>query len=291
MKFFGKTFLILFLILLFSLTGFTAQLPIPIFVTIMPQVYLVERIGGDRVIVDALVLPGKNSVTYTPSFKQMMGLARAKIFFRIGVPMENGLMPKIKNIGKQVLIIDTRKGIKMRRMERGHHHHHHDGEGGLDPHIWLDPKLVKIQAKTIYEALVQVDPEGLSEYTSGLNSFIADLDLLDKKIKATFAPVHGSSFFVFHPAFGYFADAYGFKQVAVEIEGKAPKGKDLSAFVEKAIKENARVIFVQPQFDKTAAKKIAKAINGTVVSIDPLAKDYLKNMEKIADLVADAFGN
>jgi len=291
LKFFGKTFLILFLILLFSLTGFTAQLPIPIFVTIMPQVYLVERIGGDRVIVDALVLPGKNSVTYTPSFKQMMGLARAKIFFRIGVPMENGLMPKIKNIGKQVLIIDTRKGIKMRRMERGHHHHHHDGEGGLDPHIWLDPKLVKIQAKTIYEALVQVDPEGLSEYTSGFNSFIADLDLLDKKIKATFAPVHGSSFFVFHPAFGYFADAYGFKQVAVEIEGKAPKGKDLSAFVEKAIKENARVIFVQPQFDKTAAKKIAKAINGTVVSIDPLAKDYLKNMEKIADLVADAFGN
>ena len=284
-----KKFLLLFFILLLPLTGFTAQRPIPIFVTIMPLVYLVERIGGNRVLVNALVLPGKNSVTYTPSFKQMMGLARAKIFFRIGVPMENGLMPKIKNIGKHMLIIDTRKGIRMRRMERGHHQH--DGEGALDPHIWLDPNLVKIQAKTICEALAQVDPEGISEYTAGFNSFIADLDLLDKKIKAAFASVRGSSFFVFHPAFGYFADAYGLKQVAVEIEGKAPKGKDLSLFIEKAIKENVRVIFVQPQFDKTAAKKIAKTINGTVVSIDPLAKDYLENLEKIAGMVAKAFDN
>lgn len=291
MKLFRKTFLILFFILIFSLTGFTGQkvqLPIPIFVTIMPQVYLVERIGGDRVIVDALVLPGKNSATYSPSFKQMLGLARAKIFFRIGVPMENSLMPKIKNVGKQILIVDTRKGIKLRRMERGHHH---GGGGGLDPHIWLDPKLVKKQAKTICEALIQVDPEGFLEYTSGLNSFIDDLDILDKKIKAAFASVNGSSFFVFHPAFGYFADAYGLKQVAVEIEGKAPKGKDLSIFVKKAIKENARVIFVQPQFDKTTANKIAKAINGTVVSIDPLAKNYLENMEIMAGLVADTFSN
>jgi zinc transport system substrate-binding protein len=68
--------------------------------------------------------------------------------------------------------------------------------------------------------------------------------------------------------------------------GKAPKGKDLSRMIKQAREENARVIFVQPQFDRNAAQKIASAIQGAVVSIDPLAYDYLGNMENMAQVIA-----
>ncbi|MDZ7664092.1 MAG: zinc ABC transporter substrate-binding protein [Desulfotignum sp.] len=93
---------------------------------------------------------------------------------------------------------------------------------------------------------------------------------------------------MFHPAFGYFADAYGLQQIPVETMGRSPKGKELSAIIKLAKQENARVIFVQPQFDQQAARKIADAINGAVVSINPLAYDYLDNMEQMANTVADA---
>ena len=289
MKFLKIIHLSLILILAIPLVAFanlSIKTPVSVFVSIPPQAYFVERIGGDRVTVDTLILSGKNPTTYSPSVEQMQKFSRARIFFRIGIPIENGLIPKINNMGKDLLIIDTRNGIKMRRMEG---RFHQAGKGGVDIHIWLSPKLVKQQAKTIYDALVRIDPAGNKEYTLGFNSFIADLDALDKKIESAFAPIRGKSFFVFHPAFGYFADAYGLKQIAVEVEGKTPRGKDLSMFIKRAIKEKARVIFVQPQFDKTAAQKIADAINGAVISIDPLAKDYLHNLEKMAEIISNTF--
>ena len=76
------------------------------------------------------------------------------------------------------------------------------------------------------------------------------------------------------------------KQKAVETMGKSPKGKQLFSIIKAAKKEKARVIFVQPQFDTHTAQKIASAINGQVVSIDPLAYDYISNMRKIAAAVA-----
>ena len=289
MKFLKTIYLILILILAVPLISFAAssiKSPLSIFVSIPPQAYFVERIGGDRVAVDILILSGKNPATYSPTFNQIQKLSRARIFFRIGIPIENGLIPKINKMGKKLLIIDTRSGIKMRRLEG---RLHQAEKGGIDPHIWLNPKLVKQQAKTIYNALVSLDPAGNREYTLRFKSFIAELDALDKKIKSAFAPIRGKSFFVFHPAFGYFADAYGLRQIAVEIEGKTPRGKDLSIFIKRAIKEKAHVVFVQPQFDKTAAQKIADAINGAVVSIDPLAKDYLHNLEKMAEKISNTF--
>ncbi len=275
--------------------------PIPVFVSIQPQAYFVERIGGDRVLVDVLVLPGKNPASYAPTPAQMAKLSKAKIFFRIGVPFENALMPKIVNTAKKLQIIDTRKGIQLRRMEGRHHnenvtlghdthgtHDHQHEAGGNDPHIWLNPMLVKKQAETIYNALVKLDPMGKSEYSANFNGFISNLDALHGKIQQALAPVKGETIFVFHPSFGYFTDAYGLKQMAVEMEGKTPKGKDLVLFIKKAKKEAVRVVFVQPQFDSNAAKNIARAIHGAVVSLNPLARDYIHNLEVMAGKVSDA---
>ena len=263
---------------------------IPVFVSIPPQAYFVERIGGNDVSVEILLLPGKSPATYTPSPDQISKLSKAKLFFRIGVPFENPLIPKIGSMSKNLSVIDTRKGIRLRKIESGlgnnQNKHESDNSYGHDPHIWLDPSLVKRQALTIYEALANVEPAEKAEYHANYVALINDLDALDKKIRKALEPVQGDALFVFHPAFGYFADAYGLRQVAVEVEGKAPKGKDLSIFIKRAKKEKVRVVFVQPQFDKTAALKIATAINGAVVSIDPLERNYIHNLEEMAEKVA-----
>ncbi|ACL03249.1 periplasmic solute binding protein [Desulfatibacillum aliphaticivorans] len=301
--------------------AFAGDAPMPVYVSISPQAFFVGQIGGDRVSVDVLIPPGKSPAVYSPTPAQMSGLAKAKVFFRIGVPFENALMPKIKTAAPNTLVVDTRQGIRLRTMS-GHHHHegeeeHHDmeehgdegeehrhdadehdgdhhGESlddharGKDPHIWLDPNLVKIQAKTICHALIDLDPEGKAFYEANLEGFLKGLDGLDREIAEALKPVKGSTVFVFHPSYGYLCDAYGLKQLAVELEGKTPKGKELAQFIAKAKKDNVRVIFVQPQFDKNAAENIARSINGAVLSLNPLARDYFANMKSMATAISQA---
>lgn len=287
-----------------------AQSPIKVHVSILPQKYFVERIGKDRVTVDVLVKPGKSPATYSPSPDQIKQLTSSDVYFRIGVPFENGILQKIESTTK-AKVVDIRHGIVLRKMEEHDHaksdhgpatgmpgsevdHHynenHHDPKG-RDPHIWMSPAIVKIQAHTIFQALSRIDPNGKDEYKTNYELFIKDLDALNDRLKTILKDLKGEKLFVFHPSFGYFTDAYGLRQVAVEAMGKAPKGKALSNIIKSAKSQNARIIFVQPQFDRNAARKIALAINGEVVSIDPLAYDYLTNLESIAQTIAGTLKN
>jgi zinc transport system substrate-binding protein len=291
----------------------SAREVLKIHVSILPQKYFVDRIAKDLVKVDVLVKPGKSPATYSPTPAQIKTLSQADLYFRIGVSFENGFLHKIGSIAPNIRLVDCRKGIRLRQMQvhvheedenahiaehhEGEHHEeehheeeHHEGEDhdhtGKDPHIWMSPDLVKIQAKTILEALVALDPDHQVTYKDNYTAFIQDLDHLNTRLIQILSPYKGENLFVFHSAFGYFADAFGMHQVAVETMGKSPKGKDLSAIIKLARKEKARVIFVQPQFDKNAAEKIALAIKGHVVSMNPLAYDYLANMETMANTIA-----
>lgn len=259
-------------------------------VSILPQKYFVDKIGMDRVKVDVLVKPGKSPATYSPSPDQMKRLVSSDVYFRIGVPFENGILQRIKAV-TSAKIVDTRQGIALREMEE----HDHDAKDharnvhmGKDPHIWMSPVLVKQQAHTIYSTLSSLDPAGKDVYKKNHDEFIAALDALDLRLKSIFKDLQGENLFVFHPSFGYFTDAYGLRQIAVEAMGKAPRGKTISRIIKQAKKQKTRVIFVQPQFDRNSANKIASAINGAVVSIDPLAYDYLANMENMANTIAKA---
>ena len=275
---------------------------IEVFVSIAPQAYFVQRIGGDRLDVSVLVPPGKSPATYAPSSEQMVKLSRASLLFTVGVPFESTLIPKIKAMAPGLDIVDTRRGIALRTFEdSGELNHdvtdeheseqaHSHGREAIDPHIWMSPKLVKLQAGTMCDALCALAPADASFFKNNLDSFERDLDLLDKKIAQVLLPLRGQTLFVFHPVFGYFADAYGLKQLAVERGGKTPKGKDLASFIQLARENQVRVIFVQPQFDQRVAAKIAAAIGGAVVPLDPLARDYMENLSRMAQTIETSLG-
>jgi zinc transport system substrate-binding protein len=79
--------------------------------------------------------------------------------------------------------------------------------------------------------------------------------------------------------------------VAIEIGGKEPGPKELSALIARARREKVRIIFVQPQFSRRSAEAIARAIGGAVVSIDDLARDYPAMLQGIADGLERAFAD
>ena len=87
---------------------------------------------------------------------------------------------------------------------------------------------------------------------------------------------------VFHPAWGYFDDAYGLQQVPIEIEGKDPKPAQLKSLIQHARESDIKVIFVQPQFSTKSASVVAREIGGQVVLVDPLAENWMANMREVA---------
>ena len=214
---------------------------INVFVGIEPIAYFVERVGGPLVDVSVLVGPGQDPHTFEPTPKLMAKLARAKLFFNLGFPFEETLVKKLGATFKNAEIVNIQKGIKLRPVNEQdgdnhaveEHGHAHEADS-LDRHTWLDPQLARIQAGTIADALIQVDPENRRVYEANLKKFQADLDRIHEQLKEALAPVKGKSFFVFHPAFGYFAYEYGLKQVAVEIDGKEPTARQLARLIKEA---------------------------------------------------------
>ena len=257
---------------------------ITVFTSILPQKYFVERIAGDRVKIYVLVGPGKNPATYEPAPSQVVALSQADLFFTVGVPFEQAFIGNIESSLPELNIVDTSTGIVKRDIVDHDHGEEKDHtESDLkDPHIWMSPRLVKIQAATIFNALVENDPDGKESYTIGYNNFIEDLNLVHDELKKVLEPLKGNMFFVFHPSFGYFADEYGLQQTAIETGGKEPGPSMLEKIIMQAREKNVKVIFVQPEFSKKSAQVIAEAIDGTVVILDPLHPDYINNLRRIA---------
>jgi len=272
----------LFLVLGWCGAVFAGEPKVKAFVSLPPQAYLVARVGGPLVEVEALVGPGQNPHTFEPTPKQMARLAEAEVYFRIGLPFEERLVERIAATFKNLRIVDTRKGIELRAMTEHDEDEPHHGAGEPDPHIWLDPIRLKTQARTICGALSQMDPPDARTFERNLSSLESDLDRVHEKIAAALAPLRGRSFFVFHPAFGYFADRYGLKQVPVEVAGKEPSGRNLARLIAEAKRQDVKVVFVQPQFSAKSAEAVAAGIGGAVVPLNDLAYDCVGNLEAIA---------
>lgn len=197
----------------------------------------------------------------------------------------------MKNIAAnnpQLKIIDTSAGVDLivtGELEDDVHQGHH--QGGIDPHIWLSPRTVKIQVKHILNAVIEIDRENQEFYKENYRLFLRDIDHLDREIKTILEQYKGRKFMVFHPAWSYFAREYSLEQLPIEVEGKAPNPANLKKIIDIARKENIRIIFVQEQFDTNSARAVAAEIGGQVVKIDPLALDWLDNMKKIAQSLSD----
>lgn len=291
-----KVKFLLMIFLLFMFNAIASSKVIDVTVSIVPQKYFVEKIGGSFVDVNVMVLPGASPATYEPKPRQMVQLSKSVVYFAVGVPFESVWLDKISSINKSMTIVNTQDGIERLPMAKHEHHdedehegedEHHDEHGHsegeiLDPHIWLSPALVKVQAKTIKNTLIKVDPKNKNAYQSNYELFIKEIETIDEKIKLILKDMEGNKFMVFHPSWGYFAKEYGLEQIPVEVEGKKPSPKELAHLIDEANEENVKVIFVQPQFSQKSAKIIAKQIGGRTQIANPLTYDWADNLIEIA---------
>jgi zinc transport system substrate-binding protein len=253
--------------------------PLETFAGIPPVAFLVTRIGGPFVRVEVLVHAGQDPHVFEPTPRQVIRLSRARLYFRIGLPFEDRLIEHLTGPHASVPVVDAAAGIT--RLASSD-----EDEGQADPHVWLSPPKLKTMASNVAAALCQADPRHEEFYQANLKTLHAELDALDRRIAASLAPYRGQAFYVFHPAFAYFADAYGLRQESVEAEGKPPTPRQVFGLIAKARADRVKIIFLQPQFSQQIAASIAQTIGGTVMPMDDLAFDVLANLGDVAQKIA-----
>lgn len=274
----SKTLIILIVCGLFlaGLTGCLSAQPtlennedkIQVFVSLLPQAYFAEKVGGEHVQVSVLIPPGADPHTYEPTPQQMKMLAEADLYLKIGtIEFEELWMERLSDINQNMLVIDTSQSIEL--IEN-------------DPHIWLSPTRVKTQAQNIYAALSQVDADHQEDYQQNLQTFQEELDQLDREISQQFKNIKHREFMVFHPSWRYFCEEYGLKEIPIERDGKEPTAQEMARLIDEAKKKGIRVILASPQHSTHEAEAIASDLQGKVITIDPLAREYSANLRKVA---------
>ena len=254
-------------------------------VSILPEISFVKAIGGDLVNVSVMVQPGAEPETYAPKPTQMGELARANIYFAIGIEFEDAWLPRFANQNPNMLIVHVEKGIKKEAMPtfRGKI----PTQGQKDPHVWMSPKNIKIIAKNIFDTLAKQDSKNRLIYEKNYKKFILHVEKIDAKIRDILKnSPKNSKFMVFHPAWGYFAKEYHLVQLPIQVEGKAPTPKGLIRIIKIAKSDHIKAIFTQPEFSHKVADKLAEQLHIKVIKATPLDPNWEENLIKFARAIA-----
>ena len=275
-----------FLFMLMVAFGITVYAKPMVIVSILPEQTFVKKIAKEKVDITLMVEPGNSPHSYEPKTSQMISISKADIYFSIGVEFENAWLDRFKSQNPKLKFVNISDEIQKIKMAEHHHEDEHEHEG-VDPHTWTSPENVKLMALSIYKSLVEIDPVNTKFYKSNLDDFIKEIEDTDDKIRSILKNVESKSkFIVLHPSWGYFANQYNLVQVAVEVEGKSPKAKEMIMIVDQAKEENARVIFTQPEFSDKSAQIISKEANISVKKISPLNPKWSENLINMAKAIA-----
>lgn len=261
---------------------------VQVVVTIPPQAEFTEKVGKDRVEVTVMVPPGASPHTYEPTPRQLTKVSNAHLYAAVGsgIEFELAWMDKIIGMNENMVIVDCSQGVELIR-EHEDEEHEHFGHEGYDPHIWLSPENAVIMVENIYQGLIQIDAENKEYYTQNKNEYVKELNDLHEEIVEALSGKETRKIMVYHPSWAYFCKAYGLQQIPIENEGKEPTPQGIAALITQANENNITVIFASPQFNTESAEVIAREINGRVVLIDPLEKDYVENIRKVAKAFAE----
>lgn len=159
---------------------------------------------------------------------------------------------------------------------------------GLDPHIWLSPRLARVMVLNIEHALAHARPAQAELFEANAQRTFAAIEALEHDLASLFADLPSRRFVVFHPSWGYFAHEFDLVQMPIETEGREPSPRELHDLLAEAREHNVRAVFVQPQMSQRTASIVAGELSGRVVVADPLAADWAANLSRVAREMAAA---
>jgi zinc transport system substrate-binding protein len=254
-----------------------------ILVSLAPYKPLVEKIAGETWRVETIVPVGTNPHTYEPTIRQINALGQGALWFRIGEPFEQKILPVLRQNKPDLMDIDLRTGVTLLQGSGCHCH----AEALEDRHIWLSPQALLAQVYLIADTLAQKYPENKEIFLENRDALISELTHLDNELKTILDKAEHRSFLVSHPAFAYFCKDYHLEQLSIEFNGKEPTSKHATKIMQEAVDSKTTLAIAMPQHSNKGLELVAQKLHLKTHVIDPYAPDSFETMRSLAHLVAD----
>lgn len=256
-------------------------------VTIFPVADLVRMVGGDAVRVETLLPPRASLHTWEATPAQIRSLEGAAAYVTVG----GGLDVWLEGLGAEAPGLHTLRitdGMELRPASEDHGHSHGEEEGTGDPHVWLDPLLMRDHVlPRITGLLLRVAPESEEALRARSVAAADSLTALDAYVRRTLAPREVDSFVATHDAWWYFGERYGLHALGnlYERPGHEPSARGLARIVDGARAAGLEAVLSEPQLSQTAAQALAAEVGARVIEVDPLGGPGLDGRETYLDLM------
>jgi len=268
-------------VLMLAATPLVATKPV-VAVSVAPLAGVVDTLAGGAVETAILVPPGSDVETFAPTPREIARLERAGLVVRVGTQsmlLEQRFFdpwlarhPAVPSLSLDAL--GTPSGLA-------------SGEA-LDPHLWMSPRLMRALLTPLAEGLAALAPPESAGIRERAARFDREIAALDRDLVERFRRLRGARFLVYHPSLGALANDYGLVQISLEEEGKEPTPRQLAARIREARRDRFPAVLVQPSTPRRSAEIVAREIGGEVITVDPLAIDWLANVRRIAEAIAVA---
>lgn len=280
-------------------------------ISILPQKFLIEEIGGGNFSINVLVPDGSGPETYEPTARQLQEISRSKAYFMTGLlDFEKSWYPKVAENNPDLKIINLSEGttvisgethVHSESAHTDHNHdtdehseaeHNYDVHSGDDPHIWLSIQSLKVQSNVVLRELTELKPELKDVFEANHMHLTSRLDSIDNVIRGKFNAVgHSVAFMIYHPSLSYYSRDYDVNQIPIELEGKEPSPAYLKELIDKARELKIGIILYSEQFDKKSAETLSQQLDIPLYSFNPLSPDVEENLLSITDIIIKAQGN
>jgi zinc transport system substrate-binding protein len=264
---------------------------IKVVATIFPLADITRQIGGNRIDVMTLLPVGASEHSFEPTASRMRQVSGARLLIRVGAGMDawaEKLFAAAKDKPATVTVTEGIKLIRIAEQEMLQGKHDHDHGNGDDPHVWLDPLIVRDSlVPKLVTALSRLSPADAAYFKANAERFKKELTAFDAEARSTVAALPRKEFIAMHSAWGYLAKRYGLRQIAAiePFPGKEPSARYIAAVIALARKQRVRAIFAEPQLPVKTAQVIAGEIGGSVLILDPVGGEKVEGKDGYLSLM------
>lgn len=267
--------------------------------TFYPLYDFAKNVGRDKVNVSILVPETVDVHDFDPTPSSIASVARADVLIYNGA----GLEPWISSIvnaadNPNLKLVDSSADIQLLQVPL----QFQSNNQTYDPHIWLNPVLVKQQINNILKGLIEADPADSQYFTQNANSYKLKLDNLNAQIITATTNVKTKFFVTFHESFAYFAEEYDLTQIPIAGPfQEEPSANDIQNVINAINQYHLVYVGYESLENPAVPESISSQTNATLILMNPIegltaedktaGKDYLILMQENLSNIALALNN
>ncbi|MCD6238309.1 MAG: zinc ABC transporter substrate-binding protein [Thermotogae bacterium] len=252
------------LVLIFLIVSLYSSGKISVVTSIPPLGYAVQMLGGELIDTNVLMRAGDNPHIYTPMPRKILEISRASGFVTLGLGIDDWIVEKVRSVNPSIPVLVASDGLAHLAIGK---------PGAYNPHIWLDVKLYEMICVKTCAFLIELAPEDKDIFRRNLGILLVRLDSLDSRIRSELLPIRGRDFVVQHPAWDYFARAYGLgKEYSLATGSEQNVGpREYSKILNVIKKEHIKAIIGDLVTPSRLTESAAKESNSKIVKLNPIS--------------------